>query len=303
MQLRLARTRKHLTENDNPLVSKVELASNVEGAADSLKGPICTFFTEVKRLRDQWRTEDMLKAKCRGKEEFVPTQLWFRGVGDAARELKPQVYRQRDQKLQKFHSKRPNEDEIRYGFKSRAIQLMPTARLPENEKEWYFLMQHYGAPTRLLDWTDGALLALHFAVTNLREPRDVAVWILDPEWLNQKLHEMEGVALPEWPETDPWFPKPFEGDLHPRSPLAIDPPHLAPRVAVQRSHFTIHGTDENGLDDLARESSSRLVKITVGRNDIVEILDDLRTFGVVETTVFPDLEGLARELRREWGGE
>src|ERR1700740_1498512 len=114
MQLRLARTRKHLTEIDNPLVSKEELASNVEGAADSSKGPICTFFTEVKRLRDQWRTEDMLKANCRGKEEFAPMQLWFRGVDDAARKLKPQVYRQRDQKLQKFNSKRQNEDEIRY---------------------------------------------------------------------------------------------------------------------------------------------------------------------------------------------
>ena len=84
-------------------------------------------------------------------------------------------------------------------------------------------------------------------------------------------------------------------------PLAIDPPHLDARVAVQRSHFTIHGTDENGLDELVKESSSRLVKIKIEGSDIVEILDDLRTFGIVETTVFPDLEGLARELRRDWG--
>jgi len=37
---------------------------------------------------------------------------------------------------------------------------------PENKWEWYFLMQHYGAPTRLLDWSDGALVlvALYFAL-------------------------------------------------------------------------------------------------------------------------------------------
>jgi hypothetical protein len=36
---------------------------------------------------------------------------------------------------------------------------------------------------------------------------------------------------------------------------------------------------------------------------IVDILDDLKTLGIVETTVFPDLEGLSRELMRTWGGQ
>ena len=32
--------------------------------------------------------------------------------------------------------------------------------------EWYFFMQHYGAPTRLLDWSDGDCLSLHFALAH-----------------------------------------------------------------------------------------------------------------------------------------
>ena len=271
---------------------------------------LAAFHSVVTELRDQWRKDEQNQAKKReDKSDFEPNQYWYRGVSNANYELKPKLYRKSGfEAVRKYPRSKPNEDEIRRGFKTSALQLMAEPRIPDDEKGWYFLMQHYGAPTRLLDWTDGALLALYFAVRELRKPRDAAVWVLDPSWLNDKAFEEEensyvsGVMLPEWKETDPWFPKPFEELLHPERPLALDPPHVARRVSVQRSHFTIHGTDRNGLDRLAREKGAKLVKITIAQDGIANILNDLETAGIVETTIFPDLEGLSRELFRSWGG-
>src|SRR6516164_9147939 len=76
---------------------------------------------------------------------------------------------------------------LRTEFKRRGGQL--TAEKPADRWEWYFLMQHYGAPTRLLDWTDGALIALYFAVrphveSDEFEGKNAVVWALDPGCLN-----------------------------------------------------------------------------------------------------------------------
>ena len=48
--------------------------------------------------------------------------------------------------------------------------------LPPNNWDLYFLMQHYGAPTRLLDWTESALIALYFAVRDNPGYYDSAVY-------------------------------------------------------------------------------------------------------------------------------
>ncbi len=83
---------------------------------------------------------------------------WFRGVGDSRYKLVPTLNRT------KAGREEFADDELRNEFARKALPLI-AERAPRNEWEWYFLMQHYRAPTRLLDWTDAALVALHFALT------------------------------------------------------------------------------------------------------------------------------------------
>jgi hypothetical protein len=73
------------------------------------------------------------------------------------------------------------------------------------------------------------------------------------------------------------------------------------RVGVQKSCFTIHGSVRDGIYRVAlRKRECRLQKIVIPKSKVDRVRLELATCGIVESTVFPDLEGLARELNVKW---
>lgn len=221
-------------------------------------------------------------------------QLWFRGQPDRTLPLVPKLYR--------FADAKENEDDLRGEFQRYGSQLITESR-PKDEWEWYFLMQHFGVPTRLLDWSDGGLLALYFAVRFHPRDSDPAVWVIEPCWLNKQTVDNDSVLLAGWPDTDPYLREAFDWTLRVKYPIAVDPSHVARRVTVQHSRFTIHGTSHFGLEEIASKSRRpKLLQFYFAGSLIDTIANDLNTSGIVETTVFPDLEGLGRELTFEYGG-
>lgn len=212
--------------------------------------------------------------------------LWYRGQKDASWSLIPGEYR--------FPI---NADEVRSEFVLKAKALLD--RVPANDWEWYFIMQHYGLPTRLLDWTEGSLLGLHFALLQETGKGDAVVWILDPWALNEWSIRKPDLVItgPEF-ETDPIAEK-YLGPMYkklalPKRPIALVPPYNSARITAQRGTFTIHGKRIEGLEKMF---TKKLKKIIIPKDQCIEIRRNLRNAGISEFTLFPDLDGLCRDIR------
>jgi hypothetical protein len=165
-------------------------------------------------------------------------------------------------------------------------------------------------------WTEGALIALHFALRSNDGSTDAAVWLLDPYWLNQ--HTLRTCHLlpnrtnlnyefvldytpdPRDPRTEwicRYLPPTFEKEELPLLPAAVSPQHIDRRIVAQLSAFTIHGKAHYGLERAARTSDEpRLAQIRIPRANVRRVQQLLTDCGVGETTVFNDVEALGREL-------
>jgi hypothetical protein len=250
---------------------------------------------------------EFIEAVSRLKSAWFPNEPnwgpWFRGHAQADWKLTPKLYRRSPTQ----RSIRVIEDDIRQEFSMRAPGLTRlTEDKPQNPWEWYFIMQHSGAPTRLLDWTEGALIALYFAVRDSVGSNDASVWVLEPWRLNERVVGEPEVIAPGTTagvsEVDagryrPWLPDLYVRNAElPNLPVAVYPSHSARRVSTQRSCFTVHGSDVEGLEKLGREEPPFLLNVVVSGSAVRDIAEQLVLCGVDELTIFPDVDGLGRFL-------
>ncbi len=247
---------------------------------------------------------------------------WYRGQADLEWKLQPALLRQnRYGSVRKILSGEDSvEDEIVEEFCIRAPAISEVALAKSDDRwGWWFLMRHFGAPTRLLDWTEGALLALYFAVKDNFGNCDAAVWALDPYRLNRRAYgripgcPQDWVVSPCWcgasdeelKAVRPWLPRKLRQESHARLPeqsIAINPTHIAPRIGTQQSCFTVHGRDPTYLDRLHFEGNGRkyLVKLRIPYDCVASTHRELAHYGVDETRVFLSLDALGKALELKW---
>jgi len=213
--------------------------------------------------------------------------LWYRGQRDTRWSLTPGENRYG----------LLNPDEIRSEFILKAKELLP--RPPATAWEWYFLMQHYGLPTRLLDWTAGSMIALHFALLGNKGDCDSAVWVLDPWALNQWSCGCSDLVVTGGEFKPDAIASKYLGPVYKHfkmgaKPIAVVPPYNSPRITAQRGAFTVHGSDKHDLDV---QFTEKLAKIEIASDGVITTRRQLRAAGISEFTLFPDLDGLSRDIR------
>lgn len=234
---------------------------------------------------------------------------WFRGHGCAEWHLKSTLHRQVEAWTEKIATPiSANErrgllrDEAQKIYREFINAAWPLLN-PADRSEWgqMFVMQHYGLPTRMLDWSESFACALFFAQQQRTPSHTAAIWALDSQGLNEI-----ALGVPHTATTDDgtgratlqlekWHPRylPPDQDL---PTIAVAPRFTNPRMTAQQSAFTFMGDD---FSCLTRQFDGRLVrdgllvKIELAPDSYDEVESYLQLAGISPFTFFPDLHGLA----------
>ena len=180
---------------------------------------------------------------------------WFRGHSRVVGALSPGAHRE------PFCSARENI-EFWAGQRFRLRASAYTSDVPgwDDHVSWLFLAQHYGVPTRLLDWTENVLVGLYFAVTGGITSEDGEIWCMNHQELNWRSADWKD-CFPDSPPVrylaaaaflksdDLAEFKAALGSTTINGPLALIPPLQFPRMAAQMSRFTIHPSKEREAQD------------------------------------------------------
>lgn len=215
-----------------------------------------------------------------------PDQLWFRGQTNSSFLLLPGLLR--------FRNGLYKEEFLFQKFRKLSYRVFPRRT---EDWETLFDMQHYGIPTRLLDWSETLGIAAFFAATyNIRSQSgsDAAIFLLDPLELNKYSGIQRIPIIPDDPDFHYrniyWHKKPFA----PNFPIAIEPLFLNDRILAQRGMFTVHGDNTTAIEDLC---SNAVKKVVLSQACLPEIIEFLEIMNINESTVFPDIRGVVDYIR------
>jgi len=240
-------------------------------------------------------------------------ELWFRGHSKGSYVLAPSLFRnivglseqqirQREERL----NRRFRDRSMPYGHQGRtdSLDVSPI-------QSWWrlFAMQHYGIPTRLLDWSENAFTALCFAVLDAAATpdEDAVVWSLNPREWNRtgNVSTTTAISVDEHPAL-PYSPLPSE---HSRTetiwPLAVYGMHSNPRISIQQGTFVVFPPGKtNSMEEhivAAAGTPKPIAAILIDKDSVSAVAKQLRLAGFRMSGLYPDLTGLAQDLRADLG--
>ncbi|EHK8974956.1 FRG domain-containing protein [Vibrio parahaemolyticus] len=222
--------------------------------------------------------------------EIHSTQM-FRGHANQEWELLPTLARINPLNISTSYDLgwRGVEQSILDKFMKHAIRFME--KDPKNTLEVMIHAQHHGVPTRLLDWSTNPLKALYFAVENSAHDN------------------VDGVVYTYSPTS--WHTTSNASDMTSWNRLVAFHPNLVnDRVAAQEGCFTLfpfaipQEDDSRYLSTEAFQPQNVQVSmhsVLIPKQAKPALRKQLEKLGVSDASMFPDLDGIAKNIRRDFG--
>jgi len=240
----------------------------------------------------------------------LPNNFIYRGHADSNWKLESTLERTIGEQWSSVHAKR-FEDHYLNLFKSKYHIYNGNEHEPKSKLAWLSVMQHYGAPTRLIDFTESPYVALYFALEayNPLLKNDLAIYALD---YNSIMDE----SLAYISKRDSSFKKTRHDILGNQDELFDDvvdrfsyevvwitePLKLNARIDRQSGTFLISGNKEKRIEDLLAKDMYKnvhILKFVVPHYIYTNIYALLRKMNINAKTIYGDLGGLAKSIKMD----
>lgn len=211
-------------------------------------------------------------------------RTWWRGQ-PADKPLVPRAYR--DNRTHRMEWLQATQ------FRQKAATRHGNVPAEDDRVGWLFLMQHYGLPTRVLDWTESPLIATYFVVKQV-DGEDACLWALSPEYLNANQIDKPEPVYPEEIDFEASFRREEREAPCNKKVVAVLTTETNVRMLQQQSVVTIHNTATpmETLDPKSHFLACYRIP-AAAKEDLRKVLVNL---GIRESSLFPDLDHLAIDL-------
>ncbi len=204
------------------------------------------------------------------------------------------------------------------------------------DADWFFIAQHNGIPTTLLDLTENIFVALFFSCDQKNKDGYPYIFVLNPDALNYVIKEIVGdpfvkigkvnlikqqhksgvylaqekrisdkVAALLGDEENERATKFYNDEC--RLPTALYPDYLDQKMNIQDSCFTMHGSDNRSLEDIVLDLCD---KFKINQENIFlkfrlkgqvgnrnKFIRQIKRFGPKKNSLFGDHQSLVDTLR------
>ena len=201
--------------------------------------------------------DDLIEEIRKLKAIYGKQPIWFRGQEKSEWHLEPSIHR--GKLLEK-------ENYVTNDFYIYVNQIEDNAPLKEDYAAWMSLMQHYGLPTRILDWSSSPLVAINaYTVQQMLMPAFKDKVILEDQFVD-KIIACHSVKK----------------DL---------------RMYSQQSSFTVHNSLRK-LEDICDEET--LFKFIIPQCCKESMYESLNILGISTRFIYPDMEHVSGDVIKKY---